>query len=430
MSTLIKAIRGMNDILPQDSLYWQFIEQTLRKLVYHYGYDEIRFPLIEQTALFKRSIGDVTDIVEKEMYSFEDRNGDKLSLRPEGTACCVRAALEHNLLYNQTQRLWYLGPFYRHERPQKGRYRQFHQLGLEAFGMASPDIDAEVIALSAAIFKAFKLDHLVKLHINSIGNAACRQVYRKELIHYFTPYKTLLDPENLRRLDLNPLRILDSKNPELQPLIAKAPKLMDFLDMNSKNHYQALLEYLDSLGIAYQENPYIVRGLDYYNDTVFEWVAEDSLGAQSTVCAGGRYDGLIAQLGGQSTPAFGFGLGMERLLLLLQANESLKNVTASTDIYMIFAHHEAKKIGFKLAEKLRSFFPELRLIMHCGDNSLKSQFKKADKSQAYLALILGEEEIKTKQITIKFLREEKPQVSVSEQELINILKIYGKKAEN
>ncbi len=422
MSSLIKAIRGMNDLLPEQSCRWQYVEATLSRIVHGYGYQEIRFPVLEQTALFKRSIGDVTDIVEKEMYSFEDRNGDALSLRPEGTACCVRAALEHGLLYNQTPRLWYIGPFYRHERPQKGRYRQFHQLGIEAFGISSPDVDAEVIALSAAIFKAFNLSHAVTLQINSIGTAETRNQYRAALVAYFTPYKAQLDEDCLRRLDTHPMRILDSKNPALKPLIAQAPKLLDFLDENSKQHQLALLSYLDALGIHYQIDPYIVRGLDYYNDTVFEWVAEDGLGAQSTVCAGGRYNGLVSQLGGEPTPAIGFALGIERLLLLLETQNAFQSITPSIDAYLILAGEQAQKDGLVLADKLRANLPNLRLIVHCGGSSFKSQFKKADKSNARYALVLGEDEIRQRKITLKFLREERPQQLLSLEELLIALR--------
>jgi len=415
-------LRKLNDCLPEQSCRWQFVESTLERIVQSYGYNEIRFPVLEQTALFKRSIGDVTDIVEKEMYSFEDRNGDSLSLRPEGTACCVRAALEHGLLYNQTQRLWYQGPFYRHERPQKGRYRQFHQLGIEAFGMASPDIDAEVIALSAAIFKALNLHDAVTLHINSIGNAETRKVYREALVAYFTPHKALLDDDCLRRLDTNPLRILDSKNPELKPLIANAPKLLDFLDEHSQKHHATLLTYLDALGISYEINPYIVRGLDYYNDTVFEWVADNGLGAQSTVCAGGRYDGLVAQLGGDFTPAFGFGLGIERLILMLENQSDFQSIIPSIDAYLILVGEEAQKAGLVLADKLRDHCPNLKFVANCGGNSLKSQFKKADKSHARYALVLGEDELREGTITIKFLRENQAQQTLSFEALLNILK--------
>lgn len=420
MSTLIKAIRGMNDCLPEQSCRWQFVEATLARIVHSYGYNEIRFPVLEQTALFKRSIGDVTDIVEKEMYSFEDRNGDALSLRPEGTACCVRAALEHGLLYNQTQRLWYQGPFYRHERPQKGRYRQFHQLGIEAFGISTPDIDAEVIALSAAIFKVLNLSDSVKLHINSIGTSEVRKQYREALVTYFTPHKALLDEDCLRRLDTNPMRILDSKNPTLKPLIAQAPKLLDFLDENSQKHHTTLLAYLDALGISYHIDPYIVRGLDYYNDTVFEWVADDELGAQSTVCAGGRYDGLVAQLGGDTIPAFGFGLGIERLILMLETKAAFQAITPTLDAYLILAGEDAQKAGLVLADKLRTELPNLKLIANCGGSSLKSQFKKADKSNARVALVLGEDELRQEKITVKFLREERIQQTVTFEKLLSI----------
>lgn len=421
MSTMIKAIRGMNDLTPEHSAGWQYVEATLARLAHSYGYSEIRFPILEQTALFKRSIGDVTDIVEKEMYSFEDRNGDALSLRPEGTACCVRATLEHGLLYNQIQRLWYLGPFYRHERPQKGRLRQFHQLGIESFGVATPDIEAEVIALSAAIFKALGLSGVVKLHINSIGTANTRQQYREALVAYFTPHKAQLDEDCLRRLGTNPMRILDSKNPALKPLIEKAPVLLDFLDDHSRLHHTTLLSYLDALGIEYHIDPYIVRGLDYYNDTVFEWVT-DALGAQGTVCAGGRYDGLVSQLGGDVTPAVGFALGIERLILLLETQASFTAITASIDAYLVVASEEAQTAGLVLADKLRTQLPNLRLIAHCGGSSVKSQFKKADKSHARYVLVLGEEEIRENTITLKFLREERPQQSVNFIELLTILR--------
>lgn len=420
MSNLIKAIRGMNDVLPTQSCQWQFVEATLMRLIHGYGFAEIRFPVLEHTALFKRSIGDVTDIVEKEMYSFEDRNGDSLSLRPEGTACCVRAALEHGLLYNQTQRLWYLGPFYRHERPQKGRYRQFHQLGIEAFGFASPDIDAEVIALSAAIFKALNLSHAVTLHINSIGTAQTRQHYRQVLIDYFSPHKALLDEDCLRRLDTNPLRILDSKNPALKPLIEQAPILLDFLDDHSRQHHQKVLSYLDALGISYKIDPYIVRGLDYYNDTVFEWVTT-ALGAQGTVCAGGRYDGLVAQLGGQTTPAFGFGLGMERLLALLENQPAFQALAYTPDAYMIIADESVIPRALAFAQQLRDQLPTVRLITHCGGGSFKSQFKKADKSGARFALIFGEEEISQNKVSLKFLREDKPQQILGLEDVLAVL---------
>jgi len=424
MTSLIKAIRGMNDILPDQSARWQLVESILRRVVRSYSYHEIRFPVLEQTALFKRSIGDVTDIIEKEMYSFQDRNGDELSLRPEGTACCARAALEHGLLYHQTQRLWYMGAFYRHERPQKGRYRQFHQLGIESFGVPSPDMDAEVIALSSDIFKALGLRDKLKLHINSIGAVASRQAYRLALIDYFKPHQADLDDDSLRRLKTNPLRLLDSKDRAIQLLIQQAPKLVDFLEEHSQQHFDDVLSYLDALGISYTVDPYIVRGLDYYNDTVFEWVADDGLGAQSTVCAGGRYDGLVSQLGGASTPAFGFGLGIERLLLLLEAQDFFQQPVSSADVYIIVAIDRAKINASVLANTLRQLLPQVRIALHCGEGSLKSQFKKADKSHARFALVLGEEELQHNKITLKYLRENGEQRCVSLDELVSILKDY------
>ena len=413
INQVIKAIRGMNDLLPNQSTLWQQTENKLKAIAQHYGYHEIRFPVLEQTKLFKRSVGEATDIVEKEMYSFDDRNGDNLSLRPEGTACCVRAAIEHGLLYNQTQKLWYLGPFYRHERPQKGRYRQFHQLGLEAFGVATPDIDAETIILTARIFQALNLKDQVSLQLNSIGTIETRKKYAKILTSYFSQaeHKKQLDEDSLRRLTTNPMRILDSKNPALAEIIKTAPKMLDHLDPSSKIHFDKVLTYLNSAGISYQINPIIVRGLDYYNDTVFEWVT-DKLGAQATVCAGGRYDGLVEQLGGKPCPAIGFALGIERLILLLEAQTDFVPVSQAPDAYLIIAGVKAQSISLKVAEQLRALYPNTLFTMHCGDASIKSQLKKADKSGAKLALILGDEEVEQQKITVKYLREEKAQKSV------------------
>lgn len=409
----IKAIRGMNDLLPTQSALWQQTENTLKNLIQQYGYQEIRFPVVEQTKLFKRSVGEATDIVEKEMYSFDDRNGDNLSLRPEGTASCVRAAIEHGLLYNQTQKLWYLGPFYRHERPQKGRYRQFHQLGLEAFGMSTPDIDAEIIILTARIFQALGLEKQVSLQLNSIGTVETRKNYTEILINYFSQpeHKKLLDEDCLRRLNTNPMRILDSKNPALSEIIQAAPKMLDHLDTQSQEHFNQVLAYLDSAGINYEINPMIVRGLDYYNDTVFEWVT-DQLGAQATVCAGGRYNGLVEQLGGKPCPAVGFALGIERLILLLENQENFTPVLQTPDVYLIIAGDKARVESLKIAEQIRTLNPTISLTMHCGEASIKSQFKKADKSGARLALILGDDEVEQHQITVKYLREDRAQTCV------------------
>ncbi|WP_333606412.1 histidine--tRNA ligase [Arsukibacterium sp.] len=411
MSKSIQAIRGMNDCLPQDTALWQFVEQTLRDTVSRYGYSEIRFPIVEMTELFKRSIGEVTDIVEKEMYTFTDRNGDSLTLRPEGTACCVRAGNEHGLLYNQEQRLWYTGPMFRHERPQKGRYRQFHQFGLEAFGIASADIDAEVIILSARFWQQLGLAPYVKLQLNSLGSNQARAEYREALVAYLEQHLELLDEDSRRRLYTNPLRVLDSKNPALAEVLAKAPQLSAYLDEESAEHFAQLQRRLSAAGIEFEINPRLVRGLDYYNKTVFEWVTTE-LGAQGTVCAGGRYDGLVEQLGGKPTPAVGFALGLERLVLLLQSLNLVPALPATADIYLMAVGEQAELAAIAVAERLRSELPAKRVILHCGGGNLKKQFKKADKSGADIALILGDEELARGEITLKWLRESHPQQTI------------------
>ena len=406
----------MNDCLPQDSALWQYVETTLRDTAASYGYSEIRFPIVEMTELFKRSIGEVTDIVEKEMYTFSDRNGDSLTLRPEGTACCVRAGNEHGLLYNQEQRLWYTGPMFRHERPQKGRYRQFHQFGLEAFGIATPDIDAEVIILTARIWQKLGLTPYVKLELNSLGSNEARAAYRDKLVAYLEQHKDLLDEDSLRRLYSNPLRVLDSKNPALAEVLAKAPQLAEHLDAESAAHFASLQQRLTAAGIEFVINPRLVRGLDYYNRTVFEWVTTE-LGAQGTVCAGGRYDGLVEQLGGKATPAVGFAMGLERLILLLQSLNLAPALPAQADIYLLAMGETAELAAIGVAERLRSELPAKRVILHCGGGNLKKQFKKADKSGAAIALILGDEELARQEITVKWLREEKPQQTLKLSEL-------------
>lgn len=416
MSKQIQAIRGMNDCLPQDSGLWQYVEQVLRDTVASYGYSEIRFPIVEMTELFKRSIGEVTDIVEKEMYTFNDRNGDSLTLRPEGTACCVRAGNEHGLLYNQEQRLWYTGPMFRHERPQKGRYRQFHQFGLEAFGIATADIDAEVIILSARIWQKLGLTPFVKLELNSLGSNEARAAYRDTLIAYLEQHKDVLDEDSMRRLYSNPLRVLDSKNPAMAEMLAKAPKLAEHLDEESANHFDQLQKRLTAAGIEFTLNPRLVRGLDYYNRTVFEWVTTE-LGSQGTVCAGGRYDGLVEQLGGKATPAVGFALGLERLILLLQTLNLIPELPATADIYLMAVGESAELAAIGVAERLRSELPAKRVILHCGGGNLKKQFKKADKSGAELALILGDEELARGEVTLKWLRQDKPQQTLKLSEL-------------
>ena len=421
MAKTIQAIRGMNDILPEQSKYWQYVENIFRKLMQSYGYQEIRMPIVENTALFKRSIGEVTDIVEKEMYTFDDRNGDSLTLRPEGTACCVRAAMQHGLLHNQTHRLWYTGPMFRHERPQKGRYRQFHQFGVEAFGLAGPDIDAELILMSNRLWQYLGMASDVTLELNSLGSAQARQQYRDVLVKYFAEHQSELDEDSQRRLHTNPLRILDSKNPEMQKLNENAPKLIDHLDDESKQDFEALCQILDDAGVKYKINPRLVRGLDYYSKTVFEWVT-DKLGAQGTVCAGGRFDGLVEQLGGKATPAIGFALGIERLIELLDIPEDIQRENSLT-AYLVLAGEKALAKGIPLAEKWRSEITELKLQVNCGGGSIKSQMKKADKSGAAMALIMGDDELEKNVLTVKFLREKKEQQVIELNNITDYLKI-------
>jgi len=393
----IRSVRGMNDILPDVTPYWQSVEATLNKVLSSYGYQEIRFPIVEKTALFSRSIGEVTDIVEKEMYSFEDRNGDGLTLRPEGTAGCVRATMQNGLIH-QTQRLWYQGPMFRHERPQKGRYRQFHQVGVEAYGFNGPDIDAEMILMTARLWKQLGLTD-VTLQINSLGSTEARLAYRDILIAYFEANQDQLDEDSQRRLHTNPLRILDSKNPEMQMLNEAAPKLLDHLDDESRQEFTALCDALNEAGLSYEVNPRLVRGLDYYGKTVFEWVT-DQLGSQGTICAGGRYDGLVSQLGGKGATAIGFAIGLERLILLLETTNSLPEIKG-IDAYIVAVGEAAAKQAPILAEQLRDQIPGFRLITHCGGGSFKSQFKQADRSKAQWTLILGEDEISQQVIGVK-----------------------------
>ncbi|MBD3896624.1 histidine--tRNA ligase [Halomonas sp. ML-15] len=408
----IQAIRGMNDLLPDQSPYWQYFEAQVQTLMQRYGYAEVRMPIVEQTALFARSIGEVTDIVEKEMYTFEDRNGDSLTLRPEGTASCVRAAMQHGLLHNQTQRLWYQGPMFRHERPQKGRYRQFHQVGVETFGLEGPDIDAELILLSARLWKQLGLLDHVTLELNSLGSLDARAAYRDTLVAYFEQHHELLDEDSRRRLSSNPLRILDSKNPDMAAMLDAAPQLMDHLDAESREHFQQLTAILDAAGIDYVINPRLVRGLDYYSRSVFEWTTS-ALGSQGTVCAGGRYDGLVEQLGGKPTPAVGFAMGIERLILLLETLELVpEEATPALDLYLLGMDAAASREALLLGETLREALPALRVQVHCGGGSFKSQIKKADKSGARLALLLGEDELAAGTVTVKFLRDDREQCSL------------------
>ena len=420
MAKSLQAIRGMNDILPEQTPYWQYVENTFRQLMQSYGYQEIRMPIVENTALFKRSIGEVTDIVEKEMYTFEDRNGDSLTLRPEGTACCVRAAMQHGLLHNQIQRLWYTGPMFRHERPQKGRYRQFHQFGVETFGLTGPDIDAELILMSNRLWKLLGMSGDVTLELNSLGSSAARVEYKDVLVKYFESHQSALDEDSQRRLHTNPLRILDSKNPEMQKLNENAPKLIDHLDEESKQDFNTLCEILDDAGVSYKINPRLVRGLDYYSKTVFEWVT-DKLGAQGTVCAGGRFDGLVEQLGGKATPAIGFALGLERLIELLEIPEDVQQKN-NLDAYLVLVGDKALEKGMPLSEQWRNDVDGLKLQVNCGGGSIKSQMKKADKSGAKLAFILGDDELEKDVVTVKFLREKKEQEVIGLNEVTEYLK--------
>ncbi len=425
----LQAIRGMNDILPDQSIIWQFLEKTFSAVVMRFGYQEIRFPIVEQTQLFKRSIGEVTDIVEKEMYSFDDRNGLNLSLRPEGTAGCVRAGEQNGLFYNQQRRLWYQGPMFRHERPQKGRYRQFHQFGVEAFGMSGPDIDVEVLQLADMLWHELKLKEHITLEINNIGSSEDRKTYATALTDFFKTKKEMLDKDALNRMYTNPMRILDSKNEDVRSVIDSAPVLSDFVNKDSKSHYDRLKDMLDRAGINYVENARLVRGLDYYNNCVYEWTTS-ALGAQGTVCGGGRYDGLVTQLGGRETYACGFAIGMERLVLML---DSLGKVPSSelklVDIFVAIVNQDLISEGMSVATKIRNDFPNLGILCNCGGGKFNSQLKKAYNSGADVAVILEEESRDGKLTTAKIRRlddsNESKMVKISDisQELTNFLPI-------
>lgn len=418
MAKSIQAIRGMHDVLPEQSPLWQFLEDRVASVLAAYGYREIRMPILEMTELFKRSIGEVTDIVEKEMYTFDDRNGDSLTLRPEGTAGCVRAAMEHGLMHNQTQRLWYQGPMFRHERPQKGRYRQFHQVGVETFGMAGPDIDAEVILVTARIWQALGMSGL-ELQLNTLGTPQERAAYRDELVAYFEAHTDVLDDDSRRRLRSNPLRILDSKNPAMRAMLDGAPVLTSHLGDESRAHFDFICQTLDEVGVNYVINPRLVRGLDYYSRTVFEWVT-DRLGAQGTVCAGGRYDGLVEQLGGRPVPAVGFAMGLERLVAVLEELNPAAG-TVAADLYLVLMGETAARAGLVLAEQIRSALPGLELVCNCGGGSVKAQFKRADRSGASFALVLGDAELESGTVVLKPLRSDEQQLTVARDELIKTL---------
>ncbi|GJM07251.1 MAG: histidine--tRNA ligase [marine bacterium B5-7] len=423
MSKTLQAIRGMNDLVPAQTAVWRVVESRLADIASQFAYQEIRFPIVEQTELFKRAVGESTDIVEKEMYTFTDRNGDSLSLRPEGTAPCVRAGLQQGLIVQQVQRLWYTGPMFRHERPQKGRYRQFYQFGAENFGMPGPLADVELIAMTAQFWQSLGITDAVHLEINSLGTPAVRQQHREALVAYFEQHRDQLDEDSQRRLSTNPLRILDSKNPAMADLIASAPALSDYFDEVSTAHFTQVKQSLDTCGITYRVNPQLVRGLDYYTHTVFEWVT-DKLGSQNAICAGGRYDGLVEQIGGKAAPAVGFALGLERLILLLEACDKTPETSAVVDVYWVCVGDAAVQQAMQVAQTLRTAIPTLRLVVDAVGGSFKSQFKRADKSGAAIALILGDDELASQSVQIKYLREDKPQKTILFSELEPCLSRY------
>ena len=419
MAKVIQAIRGMNDCAPTESPLWQWMEGQVKQVLASYGYSEVRMPIVESTPLFARAIGEVTDVVSKEMYTFWD-NDEQLTLRPEGTAGCVRAAIEHGWIYNNEQRLWYMGPMFRHERPQKGRYRQFHQAGVEVFGIANPEIDAELIILTARLWKALGIDQHVSLQLNSIGSLEARANYRSALVAFLENHQDLMSDEEKERLVKNPLRILDTKNQALQEVLNDAPKLLDYLDEESRTHFATLCQLLDDMGIAYEVNPKLVRGLDYYNKTVFEWVTS-ALGAQGTVCGGGRYDGLVEQLGGHAAPGVGFAMGLERLVLLVQEVNAAVPVANTVDVYLVYSGEGATLNAFQLAETIRSALPQVRVMTHCSGGKFQKQFKRADKVDAKLALVIGESEVAEKTVVVKDLRSSAEQVTISQADIIETL---------
>ncbi len=419
MSNALRAVRGMNDLLPADAPLWAHFETIVRAWLKSYGYREMRTPILEHTSLFKRAIGEVTDIVEKEMYTFVDElNGESLTLRPEGTASCVRAAIEHNLLFDGGKRLWYAGPMFRHERPQKGRYRQFHQVGIEALGFAGPDLDVELLLMTARLWKRLGMAEHIRLEINTLGSAESRANHRQKLIAYFEAHQDQLDEDAKRRLYSNPLRILDTKNPAMQALVEAAPRLMDELDEAAIAHFEAVKQGLEDAGIPYTVNPRLVRGLDYYNLTVFEWVT-DKLGAQGTVCAGGRYDGLVGQMGGKPAPACGFAMGVERLLVMM-AELGLVPEPEGPDVYIVNVGEAAGRFALKAAERLRD--GGLDVVLHGGGGSFKSQMKKADASGARFAVIIGDDEALSGEVAVKPLRGEGEQRRLGLAEAVESLK--------
>ncbi len=391
----------MNDCLPTQSPLWQKLENTVKNVISAYGYNEVRMPIVEETNLFSRAVGEETDVVSKEMYTFDDRNGDSLTLRPEGTAGCVRSCIQNSMINRDEQRLWYMGPMFRHERPQKGRYRQFHQCGVEVFGLNGPDVDAELIMMTARLWRELGIDKHVRLELNSIGSQEDRADYRTALVAFLEQHIDVLDEDCKRRMHTNPLRVLDTKNPDIQAILGDAPRLSEYLGEESKAHFAGLCELLDAAGIEYTVNERLVRGLDYYNRTVFEWITE-SLGAQGTVCGGGRYDGLVEQLGGKPTPAVGFAMGLERLVLMLETLE-LTDVRRSVDVYVVTAGEGTMMAGMKLAEQLREAISGVRVMNHFGGGNFKKQFKRADKVGAVVALVLGENEVADNTVVLKDL---------------------------
>ncbi|WP_150539327.1 histidine--tRNA ligase [Actinobacillus vicugnae] len=416
MAKNIQAIRGMNDCSPTESPLWQWIETKVRNVLAGYGYSEVRMPIVESTPLFARAIGEVTDVVSKEMYTFWD-NDEQLTLRPEGTAGCVRAAIERGWIYNNEQRLWYMGPMFRHERPQKGRYRQFHQAGVEVFGIPNPEIDAELIILTARLWKELGIDQHVSLQLNSIGSLEARANYRSALVKFLENYTALMNDEEKERLVKNPLRILDTKNQALQEVLNDAPKLLDYLDDDSREHFAQLCSLLDAMGIAYEVNPKLVRGLDYYNKTVFEWVTS-ALGSQGTVCGGGRYDGLVEQLGGHATQGVGFAMGLERLVLLVQEVNKEINLPKAVDVYVVYSGEGTTLNAFQIAEQVRTALPQLRVMTHCSGGNFKKQFKRADKVEAQIALVIGESEVAEQTVVVKDLQSGAEQITIAQADLI------------
>lgn len=421
MSDNIQSIRGMHDLAPDDTVPLRLLENQLIAVLRQYAYQEVRTPIVEKFELFKRSIGEVTDIVEKEMYAFEDRGGEWLALRPEGTASTLRAGVQHGWLHNQQQRYWYLGPFFRRERPQKGRYRQFHQLGVETFGMAGPDIDIELILMTQSMWQAVGLDSQnLELQINTLGDSEARSRHRADLITFLSDHSEQLDEDARRRLHSNPLRILDSKNPEVQALVKEAPLLFDYLDTEAKEHFEKLCLMLEQCGVEAKINSTLVRGLDYYNRTVFEWVT-NQLGAQGTICAGGRYDSLVAQMGGRNTPAAGFAIGIERLYSLVDDN--LRKHTPTLDAYVIALGEQVTRYAFHVCEQIRKELPEFAIQMNCGGGSIKSQMKRADRANARLAIIIGDEELNNEYITVKNLQKDVPQITCGLDQLSTLSKV-------